>query len=73
MSCFTPRNTLRSSGFSTWSAMIVRPRSMVRPASIMVANWRAKTARSLDLIRFLKPRWISFCMPTFAGRTCSGT
>ena len=53
--------------------MIVSARSIVRPASIIVANWREKTARSLVLTRFLGPMLISRFMPTFAALTSRGT
>jgi hypothetical protein len=72
-SCFTPVRMRRSSGLSDCSAMMDSARSMVRPALIMVANWRAKTDRSLSLMRFLRPKLISRCMPALTCRTSSGT
>ncbi|GMA85138.1 hypothetical protein GCM10025868_03880 [Angustibacter aerolatus] len=56
----------RSGLFSVWSARIVSARSSDRPELIIVANWRAMTARSLSFTGFPRVgRVISLFMPEF--------
>ena len=71
-SCLTLASTSRSDGFSSCSARIDSARSIVRPASIIVANWREKTARSFILTR-LRPKLISRQQALAGALTSRGT
>ncbi len=53
MSLRTSPRTRASSLFSVCSVRMFRARSSESPLLTMVANWRAKTARSLSLTFFL--------------------
>ncbi len=67
----TTRRTRLSSVFSVCSDRIVRVRSMDRPAEIIVANSREKTARSFSLTRgFLSVN--SRSRPAFASLISRG-
>jgi len=76
-SSFTLTSTFLNEGFSCWAPRMSRHCTRGSPASIMVANWRVKTASSF-WVTFFSPRpgiFISTLSPLFfrmlVGAICS--